>query len=99
MFNNVVNQHKESQKHNPFSGNSNGLKVPKPMLSKDEYGRPVHGSLTEARGQRANIHVFKEMYELCQIINSEGYPQSKSKPDLKVISFGELFNVSKAHSW
>lgn len=52
------------------------------------------GSLTEARGQRANMHVFKEMLELCEIINSEGYPQTKETPELKFIVFGELFNVS-----
>ena len=52
------------------------------------------GSLTEARGQRANIHVFKEMLELCEIINSEGFSHNKATPKLKVILFGELFNVS-----
>lgn len=55
--------------------------------------RPISGSLTEARGQKANIHVCKEMLELCHVINSEGYPQSKQHPELKVILFGELFNV------
>lgn len=55
--------------------------------------RPIAGSLTEARGQRANIHVFKEMLELCEIINSEGFSHCKETPKLKVILFGELFNV------
>lgn len=55
--------------------------------------RPIAGSLTEARGQKANMHVFKEMLELCQIINSEGYV-SKDQPELAFIPFGELFNVS-----
>lgn len=40
------------------------------------------------------MHVFKEMLELCQIVNSEGYPQTKEDPTLKFIPFGELFNVS-----
>lgn len=61
--------------------------------------RPIAGSLTEARGQKANIHVCREMLELCQIINSEGYPQSKEHPELKVILFGELFNVSLYLEW
>lgn len=56
--------------------------------------RPIAGSLTAARGQKANMHVFKEMLELCQIVNSEGYPQTKEDPTLKFIPFGELFNVS-----
>lgn len=57
--------------------------------------RPIAGSLTEARGQKANMHVFKEMLELCQIVNSEGYPQTEEDPTLKFIPFGELFNVSE----
>lgn len=56
--------------------------------------RPIAGSLTEARGQKASIHVCREMLELCQLINSEGFPQSEETPQLKVILFGELFNVS-----
>lgn len=59
-----------------------------------KYCRPVVGSLTEARGQKANIHVFREMLELCQIICSEGYAHDEEHPKLKVILFGELFNVS-----
>lgn len=51
------------------------------------------GSLTEARGQKANMHVFRELLELCEIINSEGFSHCKETPKLKVILFGELFNV------
>lgn len=40
------------------------------------------------------MHLFKEMYELCGIINTEGFPIDDSKPELKGILFGELFNVS-----
>lgn len=64
------------------------------LLFFSKPNRPVAGSLTEARGQRANIHVFKEMLELCEIICSEGYSHCKETPKLKVILFGELFNVS-----
>lgn len=59
--------------------------------------RPIAGSLTAARGQKANIHVCREMLELCQIINSEGFQHSKETPELKVILFGELFNVSETN--
>lgn len=89
MFNNAVSKHQESQHLNPFS-QSGGL--PKPTFKKDEYGKPIAGSLTEQRGQRANIHVLKEMLELCQIIDSEGY-NVKDEPEMKVIPFGELFNI------
>lgn len=54
--------------------------------------RPVAGSLTEQRGQKANMKVLKEMLELCQLINSEGH--QTDEPGLKGITFGELFNVS-----
>lgn len=55
--------------------------------------RPVAGSLTEARGQKANIHVYKEILELCYVIDSEGEIYSEKSPQLKAIPFGELFNV------
>ncbi|XP_061403061.1 uncharacterized protein LOC133338950 [Musca vetustissima] len=91
MFNNQVNQHKQSQLLNPFS-QTDGRSSPKPTFSKDEYGKPLAGSLTEMRGQKANIHVLKEMLELCQIIDSEGY-NVKDEPQMRVIPFGELFNI------
>lgn len=56
--------------------------------------RPIAGSLTEARGQKANMHVFKEMLELCEVIWQMGYSHDQETPQLKVILFGELFNVS-----
>lgn len=55
--------------------------------------RPVEGSLTEARGQKANIHIYKEIMELCYVIDSEGEAHSEKSPQLKVIPFGQLFNV------
>ncbi|KAM7350674.1 uncharacterized protein ACRADG_009192 isoform 2-T2 [Cochliomyia hominivorax] len=91
MFNQHVNQHKQSQLLNPFS-NPDGRASPKPTFSKDEYGKPLAGSLTEMRGQKANMHVLKEMLELCQIIDSEGY-DVKDEPTMRVIPFGELFNI------
>ncbi|XP_065363747.1 putative uncharacterized protein DDB_G0290521 isoform X2 [Calliphora vicina] len=91
MFNQHVNQHKQAQLLNPFS-NPDGRSSPKPSFSKDEYGKPLAGSLTEMRGQKANMHVLKEMLELCQIIDSEGY-DVKDEPTMRVIPFGELFNI------
>lgn len=92
MFNKTVREHTDSQMLNPFSQEGRSVS-PKPKFSKEEYGKPIAGSLTAARGQKANMHVFKEMLELCQIINSEGYPQSEEDPSLKFILFGELFNI------
>lgn len=60
--------------------------------------RPPKGSLSETRGYKATIHVCKEMLELCEVISENGEPlfDPNEKPDdpRKVISFGELFNVS-----
>ncbi|KAG4077615.1 hypothetical protein HA402_008875, partial [Bradysia odoriphaga] len=92
MFNKTVREHTDSQMLNPFSQDGRSVS-PKPKFSKEEYGKPIAGSLTAARGQKANMHVFKEMLELCQIINTEGYPQSEEDPSLKFILFGELFNI------
>ncbi|XP_051858522.1 angiomotin isoform X2 [Drosophila albomicans] len=91
MFNNQATQHKQSQLLNPFSHDGRATS-PKPTFSKDQYGKPLAGSLTEMRGQKANMHVMKEMLELCQIIDSEGY-QVKDEPSMRVIPFGELFNI------
>ncbi|KAH8420604.1 hypothetical protein KR009_011957 [Drosophila setifemur] len=91
MFNNQATQHKQSQLLNPFSQDGRAAS-PKPTFSKDQYGKPLAGSLTEMRGQKANIHVMKEMLELCQIIDSEGY-EVKDEPTMRVIPFGELFNI------
>jgi hypothetical protein len=43
---------------------------------------------------KASIHVYGEMLELCQVINDEGRPLTAKTPDLKWITFGEIFNVS-----
>ncbi|KAH8281257.1 hypothetical protein KR018_003024 [Drosophila ironensis] len=91
MFNNQATQHKQNQLLNPFSQDGRASS-PKPTFSKDQYGKPLAGSLTEMRGQKANMHVMKEMLELCQIINSEGY-DVKDEPTMRVIPFGELFNI------
>ncbi|XP_037933376.1 uncharacterized protein LOC119668066 isoform X2 [Teleopsis dalmanni] len=91
MFNNHAEQHQQSQLRNPFSGR-NERSSPKPSFSKDEYGKPKAGSLTEMRGQKANMHILKEMVELCQIIDSEGYKVT-DEPSMRVIPFGELFNI------
>ncbi|XP_059621880.1 actin-binding Rho-activating protein [Phlebotomus argentipes] len=92
MFNNVAKKHYDSQLLNPFS-DVDGRRSPRPQFSKDEYGKPVAGSLTEFRGQKANLHVYREMMELCDVINNSGAPISEENEGLKYIFFGELFNI------
>lgn len=48
--------------------------------------------MTEYRGMKANIQVYQEMIELCQVINDAGRPVP-DEPELREISFGELFTI------
>ncbi|XP_055308911.1 actin-binding Rho-activating protein-like [Sitodiplosis mosellana] len=73
--------------------NVNAQSSPRPDPSREEYGRPVAGSLTEARGQKANIHIIREMLQLCEIIDTGGYVHCEETPELKVMFFGELFDI------
>lgn len=96
-FDNKAQAHSELQKITAFSGNFD--KNLKPTFSKDEYGKPIPGSMTEYRGAEAQARVCTEMKELCEIIHEYGKTPSKSllPPELKdatkVILFGELFTI------
>ncbi|XP_026461466.1 actin-binding Rho-activating protein-like [Ctenocephalides felis] len=94
-FNKVVNKHLEAQALNPFS-QTDGRKSPRPVFSKEEYGRPAAGSLSEARSAKASLHICREMLELCTIINDNGIALGENHPHApggSVILFGELFNI------
>ena len=59
----------------------------RPRHSK-EYGRPVAGSKTEARGKYAGAHISQEVKALCNVILQMGDEQ----PDGTVaVTFGRLF--------
>ncbi|KAJ8976218.1 hypothetical protein NQ317_008101 [Molorchus minor] len=82
----------------PFQVTKKWGKLPKPVISKEEYGRPPKGSLSETRGFKANALLCKEMLQLCEIIYEFGEPLFNSGEDLNdgpkvVISFGELFGI------
>ncbi|XP_058446730.1 actin-binding Rho-activating protein isoform X1 [Malaya genurostris] len=93
LFNENAKSHIASQIANPFSESQGVRGMQRLKISKEEYGRPKAGSLTEYRGKKANIQVYQEMLELCTVIADEGQPLSKKEPELKVILFGELFNI------
>lgn len=93
LFNNTSKSHMESQSINPFSESHGDRGMQRLKISKEEYGRPKAGSLTEYRGKKANIQVYQEMLELCMVINDEGQSYSKKEPELRAILFGELFNI------
>nr|XP_012149644.1 PREDICTED: actin-binding Rho-activating protein-like isoform X2 [Megachile rotundata] len=89
MFNQYANQHKEKQSKNPFTS---GVNLEKRTFSKDEYGKPVAGSLTAIRGRKATAHILREVLELCEIIHQEGTP-CRDQPEIIAITFGDLFNI------
>uniref|UniRef100_A0A903Y4B4 Costars domain-containing protein n=1 Tax=Anopheles minimus TaxID=112268 RepID=A0A903Y4B4_9DIPT len=93
LFNQTAQSHRESQLSNPFSDAQATRGMARLQISKEEYGKPKAGSLTEYRGKKANIQVYQEMLELCQVIDTDGKPISKKNPDIKMIYFGELFNI------
>uniref|UniRef100_A0A182PGX7 Costars domain-containing protein n=1 Tax=Anopheles epiroticus TaxID=199890 RepID=A0A182PGX7_9DIPT len=93
LFNQTAQSHRESQLSNPFSDAQATRGMARLQISKEEYGKPKAGSLTEYRGKKANIQVYQEMLELCQVIDGDGKPVSKKNPDIKMIYFGELFNI------
>jgi len=102
LFNAAANKHLENQAVNPFSNGNQVGSLPKPKISKEDYGKPIKGSLSETRGFKATIHVCKEMLELCEIINQYGERlfTKEEKPDdpRMVISFGDLFTIYTAIS-
>lgn len=93
-YNQVMDVHKNQQTLNPFSSQCTvtGRRSPRLELSPSEYGKPVSGSLTEMRGFKANIQVYKDMLELCEVISIEGKPYNKE--GFKMIFFGDLFQVN-----
>ena len=61
----------------------------RPKKHDKEYGRPVAGSKTEARGKHAGMHIGGEVVHLCEVIEKIGQWQ----PDGTVtVTFGRLFN-------
>ena len=63
-----------------------------------EYGTPVVGSKTEARGKLAHVRISREVIELCEIIEQEDChhhhhpPVASTREDLPPqITFGHLF--------
>ncbi|KAK6624920.1 hypothetical protein RUM44_011784 [Polyplax serrata] len=77
-----------------FMQNSAGAQDPR-NLGNLEYGRPVVGSKTEARGLRAHAHVFREILELCEIIHTDGDIRFVDDDGVERIGilFGDLFRI------
>ncbi|XP_062595256.1 actin-binding Rho-activating protein-like [Saccostrea cucullata] len=83
-------EHEQKQKINPFSeweGASHRQKLDK---NDPNYGRPVEGSMTEYRGQKAGELISGEIVELCHVIADLG---QKNADGTFSISFGNLFEA------
>ncbi|XP_066260639.1 actin-binding Rho-activating protein-like [Euwallacea similis] len=97
LFNNFADNHTKKQAVNPFSNDKCVSNLPKPKISKEDYGRPAKGSLSEQRAFKATIQVCKEMLQLCEVIEQCGeplfLPHEKDNDGRKVISFGNLFSI------
>uniref|UniRef100_A0AAF5PRB3 Costars domain-containing protein n=1 Tax=Wuchereria bancrofti TaxID=6293 RepID=A0AAF5PRB3_WUCBA len=91
MFNNIANETKEKLDRNPFSST---YTAPKYDTSAQDYGRPTHGSKTEARGIRAGDYVMREVLFLCEVINKH----AEGEPPNRIIRFGPLFYIYAHYS-
>ena len=59
------------------------------------YGKPVAGSKTEARGKKAHERISNEIVELCAIIEDNGIKTvgDENKQQIATINFGRLFEI------
>ncbi|CAJ0580813.1 unnamed protein product, partial [Mesorhabditis spiculigera] len=78
-------------KKNPFSGSYVEQKFDK---NSADYARPPSGSLTEARGIKASMHVCREVLFLIETINENAIGEVPNR----VIEFGKLFTLYSYYS-
>ena len=55
-----------------------------------DYGTPISGSQTEARGKKAHQRISGEIVELCAIIEDQGHKIDNERTQIK---FGRLFDI------
>ena len=55
-----------------------------------DYGTPISGSQTEARGKKAHQRISGEIVELCAIIEDQGHKLDNERTQIK---FGRLFDI------
>lgn len=98
LWNKVADRHVKGQAMNPFSNDSKVQNLHKPSFSKEDYGKPPKGSLSELRALKASINVNREILQLCDVIDQTGErlftEEERPNDPRKAISFGELFTVS-----
>uniref|UniRef100_A0A8C8RW73 Actin-binding Rho-activating protein n=1 Tax=Pelusios castaneus TaxID=367368 RepID=A0A8C8RW73_9SAUR len=86
-----ADQHVKTQKLNPFSEEFDDQLAQSTRLRKGDkgYGHPKEGTKTAERAKRAEIHIHREIRDMCFIIATMAQPRQDGK--LRV-TFGELFD-------
>ena len=79
----------EKNKANPFSSSFEANSAAA-GVDKDHYGRPVDGSLTEARGKQASAWVDHEVDRLIEEITKIGQ-YDETEGGMVTVTFGKLF--------
>lgn len=100
QFQGKVDKHYEKQKLNPFSGNFDAVEAAKQKLSKEDpnYGKPVEGSKTEARGKAAAQLLQNEVKLLIEVIERHGTKVEVDGKETTQMTFKELFELYKVIS-
>ena len=86
-----LKEHREKQLINPFSQWEGAKHRSKLALDDVNYGKPVEGSKTEERGQKAHELVSSEIITLLQIIRN--YGSINPVNSLYCIKFGLIFEL------
>ncbi|XP_074842862.1 actin-binding Rho-activating protein [Carettochelys insculpta] len=86
-----ADRHMITQKLNPFSEEFDHQLAQSTRLHKGDagYGHPKEGTKTAERAKRAEIHIQREIGEMCFIIATMAQPRRDGKIQ---ITFGELFD-------
>ncbi|XP_006113072.2 actin-binding Rho-activating protein [Pelodiscus sinensis] len=84
-------QHMITQKLNPFSEEFDYELAQSTRLHKGDkgYGHPKEGTKTAERAKRAEIHIHREIRDMCFIIATMAQPRRDGKIQ---VTFGELFD-------
>jgi len=90
-FNSYAEKNAEYSKCDPYASN---YERPKFDKSSKDYGRPLPGTKTAARGVKAGGHVTREIIFLCELIEKN----AKGTPPNCVIKFGSLFYIYQYYS-
>jgi len=69
---------------------SSNWRPPKYDRTSTDYGRPKKGTLTELRALKAAAHIAREMVQLCEVIEENGYRLADGSME---INFGDLFRI------